>query len=359
MGGSRSRRRTDRGAGSLTASLDLLGRPLGTIRLSVTDRCNLRCHYCMPEEYYQWLPRDSLLTFAELARVAGIFVSLGATRFRLTGGEPLLRRDLETLVGLLAQVPGIADLAMTTNGVLLARHAEGLQRAGLHRLTVSLDTLQAERMERLTRGGRLADVLAGLAAAEAAGFTGTRINTVVSRGTNDDEIPGIAAFAWERGMEPRFIEYMDVGGATRWDPAQVVSHDEILAVLEMAFGPAIPVVDPTRPGTTGRRYAFGAGRVVGIVASTTRPFCRHCDRARLTADGTLYTCLYAEQGLDLRTPLRAGDSDRAIGRLVGRTWADRADRGAEERAALRDRGALVPLETLRADPRREMHVRGG
>ncbi|MGH7584478.1 MAG: GTP 3',8-cyclase MoaA [Gemmatimonadales bacterium] len=341
----------------MTALLDRLSRPLGTVRLSVTDRCNLRCRYCMPEDEYTWLPRESLLSFEELARLTGILVSLGLRRARLTGGEPLLRRDLDGLVAML-KAGGVARLGMTTNGLLLASSAARLRSAGLDAITISLDTLSPERMASFARSGRHADLLAGIDAAVAAGFAALKLNTVVVRGFNDDEIDAIARFGAERGAEPRFIEYMDVGGATLWRAGDVVPRGEILAALERHHGMAQPL-DEVDPHAPARRYRFADGLVVGVIASTTAPFCRDCDRLRITADGTMFTCLYGDHGVDLRELLRAGVDDAVIATRIRETWIDRADRGAERRLGAPSRGVLVPLEGLRADPRREMHVRGG
>src|SRR6185503_11744782 len=253
-------------------TLDRFGRPLRNLRLSVTDRCNLRCSYCMPEEEYVWLPRADILTFEELARLADVFLSLGVEKLRLTGGEPLLRRDLHLLVGLLATKRGLRDLALTTNGILLAEQAPALKQAGLARLTVSLDTLRPERFHALTRRDDHARVLAGLEAAHAAGFTGTKLNTVVLRGVNDDELVELLAYARERGLEVRFIEYMDVGGATGWSAANVVPHAEIRARIEAELGSSEP--DPEDdPNAPAERFVLSDGTRFGIIASTTAPFC--------------------------------------------------------------------------------------
>lgn len=338
---------------------DAFGRPLGSLRISVTDRCNLRCQYCMPEDEYIWLPRASLLTFEEIARLAGLLAGLGAGKLRLTGGEPLLRRDLDALVGMLRPLPGVRELAMTTNGVLLGREARRLRDAGLDRVTVSLDSLRPERMLAFAKSPRHGDVITGIDAALDAGFAAVKLNTVAVRGFNDDELVEIVRFAAARGLEARFIEYMDVGGATQWQAERVVTREEILARLAVAFGEASPVSRLDDPHAPAERFRFADGTTVGIIASTTAPFCRDCDRARLTADGTLFLCLYAEQGVNLRDPLRAGASDAELTALVADAWSHRRDRGAELRAAMPDRGVLVQLEGLRADPRREMHVRGG
>jgi len=338
-------------------SMDRLGRPLGSLRLSVTDRCNMRCRYCMPEAEYVWLPRQSILRYEEMARVAGVFASLGVRKIRLTGGEPLLRHDLPVLVRLLRQNPGIEDLALTTNGLLLARQAGALREAGLDRVTVSLDTLRPDRLEEFAKSSHHGDILAGIDAARAAGFSGTKLNSVVIRGYNDDELEDLIDFGRERGLEVRFIEYMDVGGATRWEMGDVVSQAEILQRLESRFGPVQPI--PGRGQAPAERFQLHDGTRFGIIASTTRPFCRDCDRSRLTADGTWFLCLYGEDGVDLRGALRGGASDVELAELIGATWAARADRGAELRAATPDRHPLYQLAGLRADPRREMHTRGG
>lgn len=336
---------------------DLLGRPLRNLRISVTDRCNLRCRYCMPEAEYVWLPRESILTFEELDRVAGLFAGLGVTKVRLTGGEPLLRHGLPTLVSLLSRHDSISDLALTTNGVLLGREALGLRAAGLGRVTVSLDTLRPDRMQEFARSGRHADVVAGIDAARAAGFASVKLNTVVIRGYNDDEVLDLLEFARDRGLEARFIEYMDVGGATGWSMDQVVSQREILELVARRYGPVSPL--PEGQWAPAERFALRDGTAFGVIASTTAPFCRTCDRARLTADGTFLLCLYGEAGLDLRQLLRSGATDPEISDVIAEVWRARADRGAEQRAELAERGVLHQIESLRADPRREMHTRGG
>jgi cyclic pyranopterin phosphate synthase len=336
--------------------LDHWGRPLGHLRISVTDRCNLRCAYCMPEEDYVWLPRPDLLTFEELTRVTRIMTGLGVGHVRLTGGEPLLRRHLPVLVESLARIDGVRDLAMTTNGVLLAGMARPLRDAGLQRITVSLDTLDPARFLQLTRRQELPRVLDGIAAARTT-FGTLKLDTVLMRDVNDDELIPLVDFARESAGEIRFIEYMDVPGATRWSPGLVVSHDEIVARLADAYGP-VEALPPAGPAPAAR-VRLPHGQVVGIIASTTRPFCDTCDRIRLTADGQLFFCLYATRGLDLRTPLRRGDSDEAIAAMIAGAWRARRDRGAEERASVGDRGAFIPADMLRARPHLEMHTRGG
>jgi GTP 3',8-cyclase len=354
---------SDKGRGrhvsdNVPVTLDRLGRPLGNLRISVTDRCNLRCAYCMPEEQYAWLPKQDLLTFEEIARVVDAFTRAGVRKVRLTGGEPLLRRDLPALVALLAARPALEDLAITTNGVLLADQADALRAAGLRRFTVSLDTLSPERFRRLTRRDDHAAVLRGIAAV--ARTPGLKLDAVVMRGENDDELADLLAYGREVGAEVRFIEYMDVGGALRWSMDRVVSRAEMLARITARLGAVTPVIEP-RDAAPAERFALEDGTTFGIIASTTQPFCRACDRSRLTADGLWYLCLYATTGMDLRGPLRAGASVEELSALIVERWSGRADRGAEVRLGLPDRGGR-PLATagdLRADPHLEMHTRGG
>jgi cyclic pyranopterin phosphate synthase len=336
--------------------LDTLRRPLRNLRLSVTDRCNLRCQYCMPEAEYAWLPKQDLLTFEEIDRLAGVFLGVGVDKLRITGGEPLLRTNLPALVSQLARHEALRDLALTTNGILLATLAPALKAAGLGRVTVSLDTLRRERFVALTRQDELGRTLAGIETA-ARHFPGFKIDTVVLRGVNDDEITELLTFAREQGGEIRFIEYMDVGGATGWTASQVVSRDEILARIAEAFGAVTPA--SKEPSAPADRFLLPDGTPFGVIASTTAPFCRDCDRARLTADGMLYLCLYATRGLDLRAPLRAGASDADLTALIRRTWEARTDRGAEQRLDLPDRRPLIPVSSLKRDPHLEMHTRGG
>jgi len=312
----------------------------------------------MPESDYAWLPRESILTFEELALVARVFASVGVTAIRLTGGEPLLRRDLETLVRLLRSETRLDDLALTTNGTLLAEHAASLRDAGLDRVTVSLDTLRPERLDALSRTPRHQDIIDGIHAATRVAFKVVKLNTVVIRGFNDDELADLVAFARSVNAEPRFIEYMDVGGATRWTREQVVPAAEILERITRASGPAEPLDAGKRGASPAHRFRLADGTTFGIIASVTAPFCETCDRARLTADGTLLLCLYAESGIDLREPLRRGGESELAG-LIEAAWRTRIDRGALDRLRLTSRGVLYPLERLRADPHREMHTRGG
>ena len=337
---------------------DTLGRPLRNLRLSVTDRCNLRCEYCMPEDDYVWLPREDVLRFEETSALVDVFLSLGIDKIRLTGGEPLLRRDVAALVRMIAVKPGLKDLALTTNGVLLADQVDALKSAGLGRITVSLDTLHRDRFVKLTRFDQLEAVHRGIAAARRV-FGQLKIDTVVIRGVNDDELIPLMEYGRSVNGEIRFIEYMDVGGASHWSPDRVVSRREILDALARHYGAIVPVDEPGSSAPADR-YALEDGTTFGIIASTTDPFCRTCDRSRLTADGMWYVCLYATLGLDLRAPLRQGVPVEELKALIGGGWGARADRGAEDRLALGNRRAFVPVQDLlRKDPHLEMHTRGG
>jgi cyclic pyranopterin phosphate synthase len=346
---------------------DTFGRPLGNLRLSVTDRCNLRCQYCMPEEDYVWLPREDVLHFEEISALVDLFLDLGVDRLRLTGGEPLLRRDLAALVRMLSTKPGLGDLALTTNGVLLADQAGDLKAAGLRRLTVSLDTLRRDRFVALTRFDELERVKEGIAAA-AQVFSATpeaesqssrlKIDSVVIRGANDDELVDLVEYGKSVGAEVRFIEYMDVGGATHWSPAAVVPRSEILDRLSKHYGAIEPIAEP-ESSAPADRYALPDTSSFGVISSTTEPFCRNCDRSRLTADGIWYLCLYAARGIDLRGALRRGATGEELKALIASAWQNRSDRGAETRLALGERRAFVPVKALRQDPHLEMHTRGG
>lgn len=345
---------------------DRLNRPLESLRLSVTDRCNLRCLYCMPEEDYVWLPRQELLSFEELVRLVGVFTELGVSRLRLTGGEPLLRQNVDRLVTMLARNSRISDLAITTNGVLFAEQAEALKRAGLGRVTISLDTLQRERFRLMTRRDEHQRVLSAFDAARRAGFTGTKLDAVIIRGENDDELADLIEFGRSNGVEVRFIEYMDVLGATKWSMAKVVSRDEMLQRLEERYGKIEPAAETS--SAPASRFLLPDGTVFGIIASTTSPFCRTCDRSRVTADGVWYRCLYATGGTDLRKLLRGPAvhasitreaADAEIATVIAEAWRGREDRGAEERASRNNREAFVTIEELRRDPHLEMHTRGG
>jgi GTP 3',8-cyclase len=314
--------------------LDSLGRPLRDLRISVTDRCNFRCVYCMPKEVfgrdYRFLEREALLTFEEIERLARVFVAHGVRKIRLTGGEPLVRRDLENLVAQLARIDGL-DLTLTTNGSLLARKAEILAAAGLTRVTVSLDSLDDAVFRTMNDVDfPVARVLEGIDAAAAAGLP-VKVNMVVRRGVNEQSVLPMARFFRERGHILRFIEYMDVGHTNGWRLDDVVPAHQLVAAIDAEL-PLEPV-PPAYPGevATRWRYRDGSGEV-GVIASVTEPFCGACTRARLSAEGKLYTCLFAVRGHDLRGALRAGASDDQVFDLIGRVWRARADRYSELRS---------------------------
>lgn len=340
---------------------DFFGRPLKSLRLSVTDRCNLRCNYCMPEEDYAWLPRDTILSFEEIAALTRLFTELGVDKVRLTGGEPLLRRDLPALIRMLRQNPLIQELALTTNGILLREQAQALKAAGLHRVTVSLDTLRPNRFKELTRREGHEKVLEGIEAVRSAGFTGLKLDTVAIRGYNDDELIDLIEFGRQISAEVRFIEYMDVGGATGWSMAKVLPRDAMLERIGHWYGGVEAILEDS--SAPAQRYRLSDGTTFGIIASTTAPFCASCDRSRLTADGLWYLCLYGKEGLDLREPLRRRVSPTEMKSLIKIGWHRRRDRGAEDRKALERMGAreaqLIEIRQLRLDPHLEMHARGG
>lgn len=321
---------------STAAVHDRLQRPLRDLRISVTDRCNFRCVYCMPREIfganYAFLPRELLLSFEEIARVAHAAVALGVRKIRLTGGEPLLRRGIEKLVNLLANIEGLEDLALTTNGALLAAQAKALKAAGLKRVTVSLDSLDPDTFHHINGTPTTpAMVLAGIAAAAHAGLP-VKINMVVKRGINGKDVVPMAAHFRHSGQVLRYIEYMDVGNSNGWRREDVVTAAEIRAAIDARW-PLAPL-GPQYPGEVARRYAYrDGGGEIGFVASISQPFCRGCTRIRLAADGRLYTCLFAHDGRDLRTALRAGTSDAELQDLLAQVWILRTDRYSELRAA--------------------------
>ncbi|MGO9488631.1 MAG: GTP 3',8-cyclase MoaA [Solirubrobacteraceae bacterium] len=345
---------------------DRLGRPLRDLRVSVTDRCNLRCPYCMPREVFgagfRFIEDSELLSFEEITRLAGIAAALGVGKIRITGGEPLLRRELERLVGMLAGVEGIEDIAMTTNGTALAPAAAALARAGLRRVTVSLDALE-ERAFRSMSDSRfpVARVLEGIEAAQQAGLGPVKINMVVRRGVNDHCLLEMAEHFRGRPQTLRFIEYMDVGETNGWQREQVVPASEILATIGARW-PLEPLV-PEREGEVASRWGYrdGAGEI-GVIHSVTKPFCDGCARARLSADGRLYTCLFAARGHDLRTLLRSGADDQEIETRLRAIWTARADRYSELRSSLaegRSERSADPSAAGSAAGRVEMSYIGG
>jgi len=320
------------------ATRDALGRPLHDLRLSVTDRCNFRCPYCMPKErfdaHYRFLRREERLGFDEIVRLVRIFVALGVSKLRVTGGEPLLRTGLADLLGDLGTLPGLTDIALTTNGILLPQQAAALRAAGLGRVTVSLDSLDEQVFARLSGGmGSAAEVLAGIEAARRAGLAPIKVNTVVQRGVNEHTLPALLEHFRGTGLVVRLIEYMDVGTRNAWQPADVVSAAEMLSLVQSRW-PLVPL-ERELPDQVAQRWAYadGAGEI-GLIASVSQPFCADCSRARLSADGVLYTCLFAAGGLDLRTPLRDGASDEQLLALVRSRWQLRTDRYSEQRGQL-------------------------
>src|SRR5215471_2790568 len=322
-------------ANAFLPMVDTLARPLRDLRISVTDRCQFRCTYCMPREVFGrdfvFLPRAQLLTFEELTRLARIFVGLGVRKLRLTGGEPLLRRDLDTLVAMLAGIDDVQDIALSTNGALLAGKAQALAAAGLRRVTVSLDSLDDTVFMALNDAGfPVARVLAAIAAAAEAGLAPVKVNMVVRRGVNEQSILPMAAHFRHSGHVLRFIEYMDVGTTNGWRLDEVVPAAQIISQIDRQW--PLEAVDANYPGEVARRYRYrdGAGEI-GVIASVTQPFCRGCTRARLTADGQLFTCLFAAAGHDLRGPLRADATDQALREQIAAIWARRTDRYSEQR----------------------------
>ncbi len=315
--------------------VDTLGRPLQDLRISVTDRCNFRCTYCMPRDIfdhdYEFLPREDLLTFEEIERLTRIFADLGVRKVRLTGGEPLLRRGLETLIGRIAAIDGIDDLTLTTNGSLLARKAAALAAAGLGRVTVSLDSIDDEVFRAMNDADHsVADVLEAIEVAAAAGLAPIKINAVIQRGVNDGGIVAMAERFRHTGHVVRFIEFMDVGTANGWVMGSVVPASEIVSRIHARW-PLEPI-DPAYRGEVAHRWRYvdGAGEI-GVISSVTAPFCRDCSRLRLSAEGVMYTCLFATGGTDLKEPLRAGADDQALRDIVVSTWEARTDRYSERR----------------------------
>ncbi|MCP3958212.1 MAG: GTP 3',8-cyclase MoaA [bacterium] len=326
---------------------DLLDRPMSDLRISVTDRCNFRCTFCMPSDRaYKFLPKPQILSFEEVTRLARLFVGLGVEKIRLSGGEPLLRSEIEHLVASLVAIDGLKDLALTTNAYLLPRMAESLRRAGLGRVTVSLHSLDAATFGRINGLDLdLERVLAGIRAAVRAGLTPVKLNVVVMQGVNDHEVVDLARFGREQGCVVRFIEYMDVGTVNEWDPEKVVSAQQIVERVDAVF-PLEPIAK-VRPGDVANRYRYrDGGGELGVITSVTQPFCGDCSRVRLSAEGKLYTCLFAAGGHDLKTPLRDGASDDELLERIRAIWTRRADRYSEERTAALAAGRFVPAEKV-------------
>ncbi|MBI3994160.1 MAG: GTP 3',8-cyclase MoaA [Candidatus Lambdaproteobacteria bacterium] len=334
-------------------TVDTLGRPLRDLRISVTDKCNFRCPYCMPIEIYgdgyQFAPKSTVLTFEEITRLAGLFVRAGVEKIRLTGGEPLLRKGLTELVRQLSGIAGLRDLTLTTNGWFLGEQAQALCTAGLRRITVSLDSLNAEVFGRMNgRGYGVTRVLEGIAAAQAVGLQPVKINAVVQKGINDHTLVELAAWAREAGVIARFIEYMDVGNRNGWRLDDVVPSAQVVAAIHAAY-PLEPA-EPNYRGEVAQRYRYVDGRgEIGMISSITQPFCGDCTRGRLSTDGEFVTCLFATRGSNLRDPLRAGETDEQLLARIDAVWGRRTDRYSELRTA----------ETQLADRKFEMYRIGG
>jgi len=332
---------------------DRLDRPLRDLRISVTDRCNFRCPYCMPrerfDEHYQFLKTAERLGFEEIVRLTRLFVALGVRKLRITGGEPLLRPALADLVGDLSSLRGVEDIALTTNGMLLAQHAVELRAAGLQRVTVSLDSLDPAVFARMAGGlGSPQEVLAGIDAAQRAGLRPIKVNAVVQRGLNDHAVLDLIEHFRGSGIIVRLIEYMDVGNRNDWKPEQVVPSRELVDRIAARW-PLVPAAAQYR-GEVARRYVFqDGGGEIGLISSISQPFCGDCSRARLSSDGRLYGCLFATEGMDLRGPLRAGQTDEELLQLIRSFWQRRTDRYSEQRVTLHSR----------ATPRVEMNHIGG
>jgi cyclic pyranopterin phosphate synthase len=320
---------------------DTLGRALKDLRISVTDRCNFRCSYCMPLDKYEWINRSEILTFEEITRLARLFVRLGVEEIRLTGGEPLLRHGLESLVAQLADIRGLRDLSLTTNASMLREKASALVQAGLQRINVSLDTLDPERFQAMTRRDDLDNVLEGIFAAKRHGLNPIKINTVIERGVNDTDILDMVEFSRRNGFWIRFIEYMDVGNSNNWVSERMVSKKEMLAIIHAGY--PLKEVGRHDQSAPAVNYEFldGIGNI-GVIASVTEPFCIGCTRARLTADGKLVMCLFADQSHDLKKLIREGAGDEDILGSIQAAWSRRADRYSEERLEAMNSGEYQP-----------------
>ena len=327
--------------------LDKFRRPLRDLRVSVTDRCNFRCPYCMPAEIYgeryKFLPRNDLLTFEEITRIVNITVGLGVKKVRITGGEPLVRQDVEKLVSMISRINGVEDLAMTTNAYLLSGMAQTLKDAGLHRITVSLDSLDEEVFARMNgRGFVTAKVMNGIDSAKRAGFNPIKINAVVQKGINDHTLVDLAKWCRDNGHIPRFIEYMDVGTLNEWKLDEVLPASEIVRII----GEELPVeqLDPAYVGEVARRYRYLDDKEeFGVISSVTQPFCGDCTRLRLSPEGRIVTCLFAETGTDLREPMRNGATDEQVSDIIQGTWRVREDRYSEERTTMNEPRSKVEM----------------
>ena len=322
--------------------VDAYKRPIRDLRVSVTDRCNFRCTYCMPLDEYQWINKKEILTFEEITRLAILFVQLGVEKIRLTGGEPLVRQNLDRLVGKLSAIEGLKDLCLTTNGALLAEKVQALKQAGLQRINVSLDSLDRDKFRRMTKRGDLDKVLEGIFAAKNHGLHPIKLNAVIERGVNDDDILSLVEFSREHGFAMRFIEYMDVGNSNNWTSEKLVSKKEIIAKIHSRF--PLREIGRAQGSAPSVDYEFVDGRGdIGVIASVTEPFCASCTRARITADGKIVTCLFSSVGRDIKAILRSGASDDEILQLLSSIWMKRTDRYSLDR--------LEALRTASYDPK--------
>jgi GTP 3',8-cyclase len=327
--------------------VDAYQRPIRDLRISVTDRCNFRCSYCMPLDQYEWIEKKEILTFEEITRLARLFIQFGVEKIRLTGGEPLVRQDLPVLVEKLSALDGLEDLCLTTNGALLAEKIESLRVAGLRRVNISIDTLDAEKFKRMTKRGDLNKVLEGIFAAKDAGLVPIKLNAVIERGVNDDDILALVDFSRAHGFAMRFIEYMDVGNSNNWTSAKLVSKKEIIERIAARY--PLKEVGRDRGSAPSVDYEFVDGQGdLGVIASVTEPFCSSCTRVRLTADGKIVTCLFSQMGHDVKARLRAGASDLEIGEFIGNLWRNRTDRYSAER--------LEALKASNYDPKNHKKI---
>jgi cyclic pyranopterin phosphate synthase len=311
---------------------DTFHRPVKDLRISVTDRCNFRCTYCMPLDEYEWINKKEILSFEEIARIAKLFIERGVEKIRLTGGEPLVRQDLHLLIAKLAKLEGLQDLCLTTNGALLANQVSALAGAGLKRVNVSIDTLDSEKFKRMTKRGDLDKVIEGIFAAKAAGLAPIKLNAVVERGVNDDDILPLVEFSRANGFAMRFIEYMDVGNANNWTSAKLVAKKQIIETIHSRYPLREIGRDQGSAPSVDYEFIDGQGDI-GVIASVTEPFCANCTRSRITADGKLVTCLFSHVGHDLKAKLRGGATDEEIGEFIAKIWSGRTDRYSADRLA--------------------------
>jgi GTP 3',8-cyclase len=322
--------------------IDAYKRPVRDLRISVTDRCNFRCSYCMPLDKYEWIDKKEILTFEEITRLATLFVGLGVEKIRLTGGEPLVRQNLDRLVGKLSAIQGLKDLCLTTNGALLGEKIQSLKLAGLRRINVSLDCLDPDKFRQITKRGDLDKVLEGIFAAQSHGLYPIKLNAVIERGVNDEDILPLVEFSRQHGFAMRFIEYMDVGNANNWTSERLVPKKEMIAKIHSRY--PLKEVGRAQGSAPSVDYEFVDGRGdIGVIASVTEPFCSSCTRARITADGKIVTCLFSETGHDIKALLRSGASDEEILKLLGSIWRTRADRYSLDR--------LEALRSTNYDPK--------